>query len=174
MAHPSGINTIARSLLTENLRLKVSVLEVLDTSCLVPGGRKKVLNAMSHYKEFAHERFRFQSIINDLDRNTGVYTDDLIVKTVIMSFVNAVLSYGPDQERLEFRLHLRYEFIQLGLKNIINKLRRHANHMLKKHLDLFDAVCKEDEKELARKFEVVLQYGLFYVIYYVIQTSIFF
>lgn len=168
MAHPSAIKSITRSLRAENLCLKVSVLEILVTSCLVPGGRKKVLDAMTHYKEFAQERFRFQGIINDLDKNTGVCTDDLIVKTVIMSFINAVLSHEPDQESLEFRLHLRYEFIQLGLTNIVNKLRKHANHMLNKHLDLFDMTCKEDEKELARQFDVVLQYGPYYVFSYVV------
>ncbi|XP_025407698.1 disheveled-associated activator of morphogenesis 1 isoform X3 [Sipha flava] len=153
LAHPSAINTIARSLLTENPRTKVAVLEILGASCLVAGGHKKVLNAMTEYKEFAHERARFQGIINDLDRNTGKYRDDLSVKTAIMSFVNAVLSYGPGQESLEFRLHLRYEFLQLGLKNITIKLREHENQTLDRHIDFFDMVRKEDEKELARKFE---------------------
>lgn len=132
------------------------MLEILGASCLVPGGHKKVLDAMTDYKEFAHERARFQGIINDLDRNTGVYRDDLTVKTAIMSFVNAVLSYGPGQESLEFRLHLRYEFLQLGLKNIINKLREHENQTLDRHMDFFDMVRNEDEKELARKFEQVI------------------
>lgn len=153
LAHPSAISTIARSLLTENPRTKVAVLEILGASCLVPGGHKKVLDAMTDYKEFAHERARFQGIINDLDRNTGVYRDDLTVKTAIMSFVNAVLSYGPGQESLEFRLHLRYEFLQLGLKNIIIKLREHENQTLDRHMDFFDMVRNEDENELARKFE---------------------
>ncbi|VVC32462.1 Hypothetical protein CINCED_3A014002 [Cinara cedri] len=153
LAHPTAISTIARSLLTENPRTKVAVLEILGASCLVPGGHKKVLNAMTDYKEFAHERARFQGIINDLDRNTGIYRDDLTVKTAIMSFVNAVLSYGPGQESLEFRLHLRYEFLQLGLKNIIIKLREHENQTLDRHMDFFDMVRNEDEKELARKFE---------------------
>lgn len=111
---------------------------------------------MTDYKEFAFERARFQGIVNDLDRNTGIYRDDLTVKTAIMSFVNAVLSYGPGQESLEFRLHLRYEFLQLGLMNIINKLRRHENQTLDRHMDFFDMVRKEDEKELARKFELVI------------------
>ncbi|KAE9524605.1 hypothetical protein AGLY_014655 [Aphis glycines] len=153
LAHPSAISTIARSLLTENPRTKVAVLEILGASCLVPGGHKKVLDAMTDYKEFAHERARFQGIINDLDRNTGIYRDDLTVKTAIMSFVNAVLSYGPGQESLEFRLHLRYEFLQLGLKNIIIKLREHENQTLDRHMDFFDMVRNEDENELARKFE---------------------
>jgi hypothetical protein len=47
-----------------------------------------------------------------------------------MSFVNAILNYGPGQENLEFRLHLRYEFLMLGIQPIIDKLRGHENETL--------------------------------------------
>ena len=108
LAHPTGVNVIAQSLSTENLKTKINVLEILGAMCLVPGGHKKVLEAMLHFQIYAHERTRFQSIINDLDRSTGKYRDDVYVKTAIMSFINAILNYGPGQENLEFRLHLRY------------------------------------------------------------------
>ena len=48
-----------------------------------------------------------QGIINDLDRSTGEYRDDVHIKTALMSFINAIINYGPGQENLEFRLHLR-------------------------------------------------------------------
>jgi len=62
---------------------------------------------MLHYQEHASERTRFQGIVNDLDRSTGAYRDDVSLKTAIMSLINAVLNYGPGRESLEFRLHLR-------------------------------------------------------------------
>jgi dishevelled associated activator of morphogenesis len=71
---------------------------------------------MVHYQKYASERTRFQGIINDLDRSTGVYRDEVNLKTAIMSFINAVLNYGPGVESLEFRLHLRYEFLMLGIQ----------------------------------------------------------
>ena len=37
-----------------------SALEILGAVCLVPGGHKKVLNAMVHFQQFACERTRFQ------------------------------------------------------------------------------------------------------------------
>jgi len=68
--------------------------------------------------------------VNDLDRSTGIYRDEVNLKTAIMSFVNAVLNYGPGQENLDFRLHLRYEFLMLGIQPIIDKLRGHENETL--------------------------------------------
>ena len=161
MAHDTGINIIAQSLATENTKTKVAVLEILGAMCLVPGGHKKVLEAMLHYQEFAFERTRFQGIINDLDRSTGKYRDDVNLKTAIMSFINAVLNYGPGRsflstsnipiylikllqrvalfyilksvighENLEFRLHLRYELLMLGIQPVIDKLRKHENETL--------------------------------------------
>jgi len=37
-------------------------LEILGACCLVPGGHKKVLDAMCHYQQYAEERTRFQVI----------------------------------------------------------------------------------------------------------------
>ncbi|KAJ8986080.1 hypothetical protein NQ317_003374, partial [Molorchus minor] len=153
LAHPTSINTIAQSLNAENIKTKIAALEILGAVCLVSGGHKKVLDAMLHYQKYAFERTRFQSIINDLDRSTGIYRDEVNLKTAIMSFVNAVLNYGQGQENLEFRLHLRYEFLMLGIQPIIDKLRSHENETLDRHLDFFEMVRNEDEKELARKFE---------------------
>ncbi|KAK9728732.1 Diaphanous FH3 Domain [Popillia japonica] len=153
LAHPTSINTIAQSLSTENIKTKIAVLEILGAVCLVSGGHKKVLDAMQHYQKFAYERTRFQGIINDLDRSTGIYRDEVNLKTAIMSFINAVLNYGLGQENLEFRLHLRYEFLMLGIQPVIDKLRGHENETLDRHLDFFEMVRNEDEKELARKFE---------------------
>lgn len=88
-----------------------------------------------------------------MDRSTGAYRDDVSLKTAIMSFVNAVLNYGPGQDNLDFRLHLRYEFVMIGILPIIDKLRQHENDTLNRHLDFFEMMRSEDEKELARKFD---------------------
>jgi len=99
------------------------------------------------------------------------YMDEVNLKTAIMSFVNAVLNYGPGQDSLEFRLHLRYELLLLGIQPAMDRLRRLENETLDRfvkhaisfqlvlkiqfyrHLDFFEMVRNEDEKELARKFE---------------------
>merc|ERR1719195_2154961 len=155
LAHPTGVNVIAQSLSTENIKTKVAVLEILGAMCLVPGGHRRVLEAMVHYQAYASERTRFQGVINDLDKSLGRYKDDVSLKTTIMSFINAVLNYGAGAENLEFRLHLRYEFLMLGIQPVIEKLQRHENETLNRHLDFFEMMRVEDEKELAKKYDTV-------------------
>uniref|UniRef100_A0A2K6GQJ6 Dishevelled associated activator of morphosis 1 n=1 Tax=Propithecus coquereli TaxID=379532 RepID=A0A2K6GQJ6_PROCO len=155
LAHSESINVIAQSLSTENIKTKVAVLEILGAVCLVPGGHKKVLQAMLHYQKYASERTRFQTLINDLDKSTGRYRDEVNLKTAIMSFINAVLSQGAGVESLDFRLHLRYEFLMLGIQPVIDKLREHENSTLDRHLDFFEMLRNEDELEFAKRFELV-------------------
>ncbi|XP_035825837.1 disheveled-associated activator of morphogenesis 1 [Aplysia californica] len=155
LAHPDCINTIAQSLAAENVKAKVAALEILGAICLVPGGHRKVLNAMLHLHKYAGERTRFQLLMCDLDKNTGKYRDEVALKTAIMSFINAALKYGAGQDHLEFRLHLRYELLMLGIVPIMKKMRSHGNSTLDRHLDFFEMVRNEDEKEFAKRFEGV-------------------
>ncbi|XP_054617510.1 disheveled-associated activator of morphogenesis 1-like isoform X5 [Dunckerocampus dactyliophorus] len=155
LSHTESINIIAQSLATENIKTKVAVLEIMGAVCLVPGGHKKILEAMLHYQRFACERTRFQTLINDLDRSTGRYRDEVNLKTAIMSFINAVLSQGAGEASLEFRIHLRYEFLMLGIQPVIDKLRSHENSTLDRHLDYFEMLRNDDELALSKRFESV-------------------
>uniref|UniRef100_A0A8C5HPA7 Disheveled-associated activator of morphogenesis 2-like n=1 Tax=Gouania willdenowi TaxID=441366 RepID=A0A8C5HPA7_GOUWI len=155
LAHPQSINTISQSLRTENIKTKVAVLEILGAVCLVPDGHKKVLQAMAHYQKHAAERTRFQTLLHELDKSTGRYRDEVNLKTAIMSFINAVLNAGAGEDNLEFRLHLRYEFLMLGIQPVIDKLREHENATLDRHLDFFEMVRNEDDLELAKRFDMV-------------------
>ncbi|KAK7907835.1 hypothetical protein WMY93_016447 [Mugilogobius chulae] len=153
LSHCESINIIAQSLATENIKTKVAVLEIMGAVCLVPGGHKKILQAMLHYQRFACERTRFQTLINELDRSTGRYRDEVNLKTAIMSFINAVLSQGAGETSLEFRIHLRYEFLMLGIQPVIDKLRSHENSTLDRHLDYFEMLRNEDELAISKRFE---------------------
>lgn len=155
LSHSESINIIAQSLATDNIKTKVAVLEIMGAVCLVPGGHRKILEAMLHYQKFASERTRFQTLLNDLDRSTGRYRDEVSLKTAIMSFINAVLSQGAGETSLEFRIHLRYEFLMLGIQPVIDKLRTHENSTLDRHLDYFEMRRNVDELALAKRFENV-------------------
>lgn len=119
-----------------------------------------MINQLEHFSPFhivVHQLYawRVQTIVNDLDRSIGAYRDDVGLKTATMSFLNALLNYGPGEDNLEFRLHLRYELLMLGIQPAIDKLRAHENQTLDRHLDFFDMVRAEDERELARRYEEV-------------------
>ncbi|XP_026165094.1 disheveled-associated activator of morphogenesis 1 isoform X1 [Mastacembelus armatus] len=155
LGHCESINIITQSLASENIKTKVAVLEILGAVCLVSGGHKKVLEAMLHYQKFASERTRFQTLVTDLSRSTGRYRDEVNLKTAIMSFINAVLSQGAGESSLEFRIHLRYEFLMLGIQPVIDKLRSHENATLDRHLDFFEILRNEDELVMSKRFGVV-------------------
>uniref|UniRef100_UPI0037E79327 disheveled-associated activator of morphogenesis 1 n=1 Tax=Semicossyphus pulcher TaxID=241346 RepID=UPI0037E79327 len=155
LGHCESINIIAQSLATENIKTKIAVLEILGAVCLVPGGHRKVLEAMLHYQTFAAERTRFQTLVTDLDRSTGRYRDEVNLKTAIMSFINAVLSKGAGETSLEFRIHLRYEFLMLGIQPVIDKLHSHENATLDRHLDFFEMLRNEDELLMSKQFDAV-------------------
>uniref|UniRef100_A0A8C4NGJ5 Dishevelled associated activator of morphogenesis 2 n=2 Tax=Eptatretus burgeri TaxID=7764 RepID=A0A8C4NGJ5_EPTBU len=154
LAHHESIQVISQSLSCENVRTKTAVLEILGAVCLVPGGHRRVLQAMAHYQEYAAERTRFQTLITDLDRSTGKYREEVNLKTAIMSFINAMLKAGAGQEHLEFRIHLRYELLMLGIQPVIDKLRTHENSILDRHLDFFETIRNDDEVEMAKRFDV--------------------
>ena len=64
----------------------------------------------------------------------------MALKTAILSFFNAALNYGPGEDHLEFRLHLRFEFLMLGIQPILDKLREWENSTLDRHIDFFEMV----------------------------------
>lgn len=77
----------------------------------------------------------------------------LAVKILIMAFINAVLSHGPGQESLEFRLHLRNEFLQLGFMNSIKMLREHKHQAWDRQWIYLIQLVTMIKKELARKIK---------------------
>jgi hypothetical protein len=99
-----------------------------------------------------------QTLLNDLDRSTGPYRQDMSLKTAILSFLNALLNYGPGQQSLEFRLHLRYELLMLGIEPIIAKLKTFENENIDKHIEFFEMLRLEDEREFSKSWGEVSNY----------------
>uniref|UniRef100_A0A1X7UZJ0 FH2 domain-containing protein n=2 Tax=Amphimedon queenslandica TaxID=400682 RepID=A0A1X7UZJ0_AMPQE len=156
LAHPTGITVIAQSLKTNNNKIKILTLEILGAVCLVPGGHKKVLNSMVHFQQFACERTRFQTVVMDLARSLDEDdSDSAALQVAVLSFLNALINYKAGEESLEFRLHLRYEFLMLGIQPIIARLRFLAIPQLIKHIEIFEFVRIEDEKEFTAQLNIM-------------------
>ena len=60
LAQSNTINRLAESLSVSNVRTKTLVLEILGAICIVPGGHRKVLQAMLHFQRCYKEHARFQ------------------------------------------------------------------------------------------------------------------
>lgn len=52
-------------------------------------------------------------------------------------------------------MHLRYEFMMLGVQPVLDKLKQYGNSTLNKHIEFFELVRVSDEKEFAKKFDTV-------------------
>ncbi|CAI8048375.1 Disheveled-associated activator of morphogenesis 2 [Geodia barretti] len=155
LVHPNAITIIAQSLKTSVTRTKILVLEIVGALCLVPGGHKKVLTAMDHFQTFAVERIRFQTLIVDLGRSLDEPQDSANLQIAVLSFFNAVINYKAGQESLEFRMHLRHELLLLGILPITDHLRALNITHLNRHLEIFELVRVEDERELAARLDTV-------------------
>ncbi|MEQ2175461.1 hypothetical protein GOODEAATRI_018169 [Goodea atripinnis] len=139
LGHPESINIIAQSLAAENIKTKVygcslynhinivitvtvvamwtndiplvAVLEILGAVCLVPGGHKKVLEAMLHYQTFASERTRFQLTATSFQHVGSVLYTDNKSRTTLQYWVlldriiqQLVLQTDKEHQKLQQRL----------------------------------------------------------------------
>ncbi|XP_023932602.1 disheveled-associated activator of morphogenesis 2-like [Lingula anatina] len=86
---------------------------------------------------------------------TALRTQPMRDKTVVvpMDVYQQYMVETKRMDHLEFRIHLRYEFLMLGLQPVLEKLRSHENVTLDRHIDFFEMVRNEDEKELAKRFD---------------------
>lgn len=97
-------------------------MQILGAICLIAEGHKKVLVAMTALKDYVGERCRFQTVVQDLGRDTHLKTSDLELKAAAMQLINAAICTGPGMHNVNFRRHMRYEFIMLGIEPILERL----------------------------------------------------
>ncbi|XP_030626141.1 formin-like protein 1 [Chanos chanos] len=116
MSHPSCVNEITLSLNNRNPRTKALVLELLAAVCFVRGGHDIILSAFNNFKEVCGEKHRFEKLMEYF--TTGDNNMDFMV--ACMQFINIVVH---SVENMNFRVHLQYEFTNLGLDQYLETLR---------------------------------------------------
>ena len=87
--------------------LMADLLKVAAAVCLVSDGHERIMEAVTVYGENC-ECGRFEPIMETLKN-----TDNPALMEACMQFVNAILSVPDD---VDFKVHLRNEFIRLGLE----------------------------------------------------------
>ncbi len=61
-----------------------------------------------------------------LARETQINNLDADVKMHVLALINATICAGSGRESVQFRHHMRYEFVLLGIEEIIPRLKRYV------------------------------------------------
>lgn len=120
IGHRDAINSIALSLKHKEYRTKSLVLELLAAVCLVDGGHSIVLRAFDNFKDVNKEIYRFETLMNYFRRDANELDFNIDFMVACMQFINIIVH---STQNMNFRVHLQYEFTQLGLDDYLaNKL----------------------------------------------------
>ncbi|KAK5986018.1 GBD/FH3 domain-containing protein [Trichostrongylus colubriformis] len=128
------------------LIVQIIAVEILSGLCFVPeNGHCKVLTALTQVSSVLGERTRFQTLVSELHRSYPSEKETDRTRIAILGLINALLRTGHAEASLEFRVHLRCEFLMLGMARTATLIRPQASNRLQDHLDLFEMMRKEDE-----------------------------
>ncbi|XP_059413662.1 formin-like protein 1 isoform X2 [Carassius carassius] len=130
MTHPRCVNEITLSLNNKNPRTKALVLELLAAVCLVRGGHDIIISAFDNFKEVSGEKNRFEKLMEYF-----MYDDSNIdFMVACMQFINIVVH---SVENMNFRVHLQYEFTQLGLDQYLESLKEMESEKLQVQIQAY-------------------------------------
>ncbi|ELT89503.1 hypothetical protein CAPTEDRAFT_33095, partial [Capitella teleta] len=129
-----------------NATVKKQIFDLLSALCSYSkSGYGRALEALDHYKELKHTRYRFKFLVDELkDAETIEY------QATLLAFINCIIVYA---DKLEDRVRIRNDFIGLKILEIINKLRKldQTDPDLTTQLDVFDQYQNNDEEELGHQ-----------------------
>ncbi|XP_045457883.1 protein diaphanous [Melitaea cinxia] len=142
-----ALPVLARSLDARKPHCALEAAKVLAAICLIPNGHEKVLEAVTMAGE-SSRRPRLLPIIEGL-----VAKAPESLKNGCMQLMNAIIT---EPEELEFRMHLRSEFMRTGLYDLIDELRAGAEEGGRLiQMNVFDTHAAADQEEFLAKFDDV-------------------
>ncbi|KAL0858771.1 hypothetical protein ABMA27_011242 [Loxostege sticticalis] len=141
-----ALPVLARSLDARKPHCAMEAAKVLAAICLIPNGHEKVLEAITMAGESSRKP-RMLPIIEGLDAKAPES-----LKNGCMQLINAIIT---EPEELEFRLHLRSEFMRTGLYDILDELRAGAEGSRQIQMNVFDTHAAADQDEFLAKFDDV-------------------
>ncbi|RVE49570.1 hypothetical protein evm_005798 [Chilo suppressalis] len=141
-----ALPVLARSLDARKPHCAMEAAKVLAAICLIPNGHEKVLEAITMAGESSRKP-RMLPIVEGLDTKAPES-----LKNGCMQLMNAIIT---EPEELEFRLHLRSEFMRTGLYDMIDELRAGAEGSRQIQMNVFDTHAAADQDEFLAKFDDV-------------------
>ncbi|XP_063545456.1 protein diaphanous isoform X1 [Cydia strobilella] len=141
-----ALPVLARSLDARKPHCALEAAKVLAAICLIPNGHEKVLEAITMAGE-SNRKPRLLCIVEGLDSKAPES-----LKNGCMQLINAIIT---EPEELEFRMHLRSEFMRTGLQDLIDELRAGAEGARQIQMTVFDQHAAADQDEFLAKFDDV-------------------
>ncbi|XP_069469093.1 protein diaphanous homolog 2 isoform X2 [Ambystoma mexicanum] len=135
---------LARAIDPKQVNMMTEIVKILSAICII--GEENILDKLLGAITTAAERNnreRFFPIVEGLESH-----DALQLQVACMQFINALVTSPED---LDFRIHLRNEFLRCGLKKILPVLKEKENEELDIQLKVFDESKDEDLIELQHR-----------------------
>ncbi|EDM02393.1 similar to Protein diaphanous homolog 3 (Diaphanous-related formin-3) (DRF3) (mDIA2) (p134mDIA2), isoform CRA_b [Rattus norvegicus] len=145
MSDERSLSLLAKAMDPKQPSMMADVVKLLSAVCIV--GEESILEEVLEALTSAGEERkidRFFSIVEGLRHNS------VQLQVACMQLINALVT-SPDD--LDFRLHLRNEFMRCGLKEILPNLKGIKNDGLDIQLKVFDEHKEEDLSEFSHRFE---------------------
>ncbi|KAM4664393.1 protein diaphanous homolog 2 [Discoglossus pictus] len=135
---------LARTIDPKQANMMADILKILSAISIVGEDNilDKLLEAITTAAEMNNKE-RFSSIVEGLENHEALH-----LQVSCMQFINALVTSPED---LDFRIHLRNEFLRCGLKHILPDLKEKENEELDIQLKVFDENKEEDLLELSHR-----------------------
>ncbi|XP_070317895.1 protein diaphanous homolog 2 isoform X1 [Odocoileus virginianus] len=135
---------LARAIDPKQPNMMTEIVKILSAICIV--GEENILDKLLGAITTAAERNnreRFSPIVEGLENH-----ETLHLQVACMQFINALVTSPYD---LDFRIHLRNEFLRSGLKTMLPDLKEKENDELDIQLKVFDENKEDDLTELSHR-----------------------
>ncbi|XP_036161218.1 protein diaphanous homolog 2 isoform X1 [Myotis myotis] len=135
---------LARAIDPKQPNMMTEIVKILSAICIVGEDNilEKLLGAITTAAE-RYNRERFSPIVEGLENHEA-----LQLQVACMQFINALVTFPYE---LDFRIHLRNEFLRSGLKTILPDLKEKENDELDIQLRVFDENKEDDLTELSHR-----------------------
>ncbi|NXG01125.1 DIAP2 protein, partial [Sakesphorus luctuosus] len=163
---------LARAIDPKQPHMMTETVKILSAICIV--GEEtlldKLLGAITTAAERHNREERFSQIVEGLENHEFIQ-----LQVACMQLINALVTFP---EELDFRIHLRNEFLRCGLKKILPALKEKENDELDIQLRVFDENKDEDHFELSHRLndikaemEYPLWKWLFHLLYNMLKDT---
>merc|ERR1719154_825422 len=145
--HNEALILLARSVSPTHPHVALEAVKLMAAACLVPpDGHDKTLEAITIAGEVAGMD-RFLPIVHGL-----LISNNEPLRVACLTLINA-LTTGP--EDLDFRMHLRNEFMRVGLLDVLEAVQEDPGDELETQLKVFYEHKEEDFDEFAQRFDSI-------------------